>query len=161
MINCPIRAHRRPGSGILQEPRGFRTPCSGKCFSICSGITSVRRTHTPDPEPNPARHRGKGAKTRDRVPSTRVVRFGEPALALGVGTHTIEGMGEPVFSPAKTVMDCFRLRQHARFDVTLKGLHIATRSGKAKPAEIVQNARNTRIGSVLRTCLETVVADGA
>jgi predicted transcriptional regulator of viral defense system len=103
----------------------------------------------------------KARKPKIEYPPTRVVRFGEQALSLGVQTHTIDGVPVPIFDPAKTVVDCFRFRKLVGFDVALEGLHNVIRSGKAKPAEIVQYARDTRIWSVLRPYLETVVADGA
>lgn len=103
----------------------------------------------------------KARKPKIEYPPTRVVRFGEQALSLGVQTHTIDGVSVPIFDPAKTVVDCFRFRKLVGFDVALEGLHNVIRSGKAKPAEIVQYARDTRIWSVLRPYLETVVADGA
>ena len=103
----------------------------------------------------------KARKPKIEYPPTRVVRFAKHALSLGVGIHTIDGVSVPVFNPAKTVVDCFRFRKHVGFDVVLEGLHNVMRSGKAKPAEIVQYARDTRIWSVLRPYLETVVADGA
>ena len=59
------------------------------------------------------------------------------------------------------MVDCFRFRKHIGFDMALEGLHSVMRSQKAKPAEIVQYARDTRIWSILRPCLEAVVADGA
>ena len=105
---------------------------------------------------------GSGArKPRIGHPPTRVVRFGPRAHSLGVQTHTVDGVSVPVFDPAKTVVDCFRFRQQVGFDVALEGLHNAVRSGKAKPARIVDYARQIRIWSVLRPYLETVVADGA
>ena len=73
----------------------------------------------------------------------------------------MDGVPVPILNPAKTVVDCFRFRKHAGFDVALEGLHSLTRSDKAKPAEIVRYARDTRIRSVPRPCLEAVVADGA
>ena len=94
-------------------------------------------------------------------PPTRVVRFGPRALSLGVQSHTVDGVSVPIFDPAKTVVDCFRFRQHVGLDVALEGLHNVVRSGKAKPAQIVDYARDIRIWSVLRPYLETVVADGA
>ena len=103
----------------------------------------------------------KARKPKIEYPPTRVVRFAKHALSLGVGIHTIDSVSVPVFNPAKTVVDCFRFRKHVGFDVALEGLHNVMRSGKAKPAEIVQYARDTRIWSVLRPYLETVVADGA
>ena len=103
----------------------------------------------------------KARKPKFEHPAIRVVRFGSRALSLGVEMHSIDGVAVPIFSPAKTVVDCFRFRRHVGFDVALEGLHSVMRSGKAKPAEIVQYARETRIWSVLRPYLETVVADGA
>ena len=100
-------------------------------------------------------------KPRFDYPPTRVVRFGPRALSLGVQTHTVDGVSVPIFDPAKTVVDCFRFRQHVGLDVALEGLHNVVRSDKAKPAQIVDYARDIRIWSVLRPYLETVVADGA
>ena len=94
-------------------------------------------------------------------PPTLIVRFGPRALSLGVQTHTIDGVSVPIFDPAKTVVDCFRFRQHVGLDVALEGLHNVVKSRKAKPAQIVDYARDVRIWSVLRPYLETVVADGA
>ena len=92
-------------------------------------------------------------------PSTRIVRFEPRALSLGVQSHTIDGVSVPIFNPAKTVVDCFRFRQHVGLDVALEGLHNVVRSGKVKPVELVNYARETRIWSVLRPYLEAVVAD--
>ena len=103
----------------------------------------------------------KARKPKIEYPPTRVVRFGMQALSLGVQTHTIDGVPVPIFDPAKTVVDCFRFRKYIGFDVALEGLHNVIRSGKVKPVEIVRYARATRIWSVLRPYLETVVADGA
>ena len=103
----------------------------------------------------------KARKPKFDYPPTRVVRFGSRALSLGVQTHTVDGVSVPIFDPAKTVVDCFRFRQHVGLDVALEGLHNVVRSGKATPAQIVDYARDTRIWSVLRPYLEAVVADGA
>ena len=103
----------------------------------------------------------KARKPKIDYPPVRVVRFGPRALSLGVQTHNVDGVSVPIFDPAKTVVDCFRFRQHVGLDVALEGLHNVIRSGKAKPAQIVDYARDTRIWSVLRPYLEAVVVDGA
>ena len=103
----------------------------------------------------------KARKPKFEYPAIRVVRFGSRALSLGVEMHRIDGVAVPISNPAKTVVDCFRFRRHVGLDVALEGLHSVMRSERAKPAEIVRYARETRIWSVLRPYLETVVADGA
>ncbi len=100
-------------------------------------------------------------KPRFDYPPIRVVRFGQRALSIGVQNHTVDGVSVPIFDPAKTVVDCFRFRQHVGLDVALEGLHNVMGSCKAKPMQIVDYACNTRIWSVMRPYLETVVADGA
>ena len=53
----------------------------------------------------------KARKPKIEYPPTRIVRFGEQALSLGVEIHTIDGVSVPIFNPAKTVVDCFRFRK--------------------------------------------------
>ena len=103
----------------------------------------------------------KARKPKLEYPPTRIVRFGERALSLGVQIHTIDRVPVPIFDPAKTVVDCFRFRRLVGLDVSLEGLHNVVRSGKAKPSELVGYAREIRIWSVLRPYLKAVVADGA
>ena len=105
--------------------------------------------------------RPKARKPRFDYPPTLVVRFGPRALSLGVQTHTVDGVSVPIFDPAKTVVDCFRFRRHVGLDIALEGLHNVVRTGKAKPAQIIDYARDMRIWSVLRPYLEAVVADDA
>ena len=105
-----------------------------------------------------------GAKARTpriEYPPIRVVRMGSGALSLGVEFRTVDGVSVPVSDPAKTVVDCFRFRRHVGFDVALEGLHNIVRSDKAQPSEIVRYARETSIWSVMRPCVETVVAGDA
>ena len=103
----------------------------------------------------------KARKPKIDYPPIRIVRFGPRALSLGVQYHTVDGATVPIFDPAKTVVDCFRYRQHVGLDVALEGLHNVVKSGKTKPAQVVQYVRETRIWSVLRPYLEAVVANGS
>ncbi len=103
----------------------------------------------------------KARKPKFEYPPTRIVRFGPRALFLGVRAYNVDGVHVPIFDPAKAVVDCFRFRRYVGLDVAIEGLHNAIRSGKAKPARIVSYARDTRIWSVLRPYLETVIANVA
>ena len=101
---------------------------------------------------------------KDRKPridhlAVRVLHFGDAALKSGVQTVRIDGVAVKIFSPAKTVVDCFRYRRIVGLDVALEALRLALRSRKATPDDIVRFARALRIWSVLRPYLESVVAD--
>jgi len=101
---------------------------------------------------------------KDRKPridhiAVRVLHFGDAALRSGVQTVRIDGVAVKIFSPAKTVVDCFRYRRIVGLDVALEALRLALRSRKATPDDIVRFAKALRIWSVLRPYLESVVAD--
>ena len=55
-------------------------------------------------------------------PAIRVVRMSDTALAEGVERRTIDGVKVPVFSAARTVVDCFRYRNKIGLDVALEAL---------------------------------------
>lgn len=91
-------------------------------------------------------------------PPVRIVRFSEKALSLGVDMHEVSGEPVKVFEPAKTVVDCFRLRSAVGLDVALEALKEAVAAGKARPGEIAHYATRLRIWTVLRPYLEAVAA---
>lgn len=92
-------------------------------------------------------------------PPVKFFRFGEQAMSLGVEKHVIDGIEVPIFSPAKTVVDCFRYRRKIGLDIALEGLRNAIEGGEIKPASIVDLALKSRIWTVIRPYLEALVAD--
>jgi hypothetical protein len=52
----------------------------------------------------------------------RVARVIDPALTEGGVEHRIEGVTVAIYSPAKTIADCFKFRNKVGFDVALEAL---------------------------------------
>ena len=102
----------------------------------------------------------KARKPKIDYPPVRIARFGPQSLYLGVQTYDIDAVSVPITNPAKAVVDCFRFRQQIGLNIALEGLHNAIQSGKAKPTQIAEYSQATRIWSVIRPYLETVVAIG-
>ncbi len=101
----------------------------------------------------------KAWRPRYSYPPIRVVRFGKKAHSMSIERHFIDGVEVPIFSPAKTVVDCFRYRSTVGLDVALEGMRMAVRRRKAHPNDIYQYARELRIWSILRPYLEATLAD--
>lgn len=101
----------------------------------------------------------KAWRPRYFYPPIRVVCFGEKAHSMSIERHTIDGVEVPIFSPAKTVVDCFRYRSTVGLDVALEGMRMAIRRRKANPNDIYRYARELRIWSILRPYLEATLAD--
>ena len=90
------------------------------------------------------------------TPSLRIVRFSGRALTYGVQDHRIEGVPVHVFSPAKTVADCFRYRNKIGLDVALEALRDCIRKRKATRDELWNAAKRCRVANVMRPYLESL-----
>lgn len=88
-------------------------------------------------------------------PPLRIVRFSQETLAYGVQEHRIEGVNVRIFSPPKTVADCFRYRNKIGLDVALEALRECRRKRRASADELWQAAKVCRVANVMRPYLES------
>jgi predicted transcriptional regulator of viral defense system len=79
-------------------------------------------------------------------PHLHVVRASGEAASYGVEVRTIEGVEVRVTSPAKTVADCFRYRDHVGLDVALAALRDFRRKGRGKGTSVERRVRGTGVG---------------
>lgn len=95
-------------------------------------------------------------KPKIEYPAIRFVRFSGAALEYGVEQHEIEGILVRVYSPAKTVADCFKYRNKIGLDVALEALRDCWRQRKATMDEIWAAAKVCRVANVMRPYLESL-----
>jgi predicted transcriptional regulator of viral defense system len=93
---------------------------------------------------------------RFEYPRVQVFTMGEKAFRAGVETHYVAGGRAKVYSVAKTVADCFKFRSRIGHDVAVEALQEALRSGRAKPAEIMEYAQVDRVANVMRSYVEAL-----
>jgi predicted transcriptional regulator of viral defense system len=89
-------------------------------------------------------------------PSVRIVRLSGEALQFGVQEHKITGGTIKVFSPAKTVADCFKFRHKIGLDVALEALRDSYRNRKASISELREAAKVCRVANVMKPYLESL-----
>ena len=89
-------------------------------------------------------------------PPLRVVRFSGPALENGIKEHRIEGVAVKVYTPAKTVADCFKYRNKIGLDVALEALRDCWKKRRATMDELWQAAKTCRVANVMRPYLESL-----
>ncbi len=89
-------------------------------------------------------------------PPVHIVRFSRETLAYGVQEHIIEAVPVRIFSPAKTVADCFRYRNKIGLDVALEALRECKRKRRATTDDIWKAAKVCRVANVIRPYLEAL-----
>lgn len=90
-------------------------------------------------------------------PPVRVVRCSGASLTAMVEEHVVEKVAVRVYSPAKTVADCFKFRNTVGLDVALEALRDCWRGRRATMDELVAAARVCRMENVMRPYLESLV----
>jgi len=95
-------------------------------------------------------------KPKVDYPPLRIARLSGPAFTEGVEHHSIDGVDVKIYSPAKTVADCFKYRNKIGIDVAIEALRDAWRKRAATADHLWQFARVCRVSNVMRTYLETI-----
>lgn len=89
-------------------------------------------------------------------PAVRIMRFSGDALRFGVQEKQVMGEKIRVFSPAKTVADCFKFRNKIGLDVAIEALRECFREKKASMNELFAAAKVCRVDRVMRPYLESL-----
>jgi predicted transcriptional regulator of viral defense system len=90
------------------------------------------------------------------APPVRFVRMSGPALQFGASEHHVSGQVIRVFTPAKTVADCFKFRYKIGLDVAIETLKESRRLKKASIDELWAAAKVCRVSKVIRPYLESL-----
>ena len=86
----------------------------------------------------------------------RFVRFSGDALAAGIEEHEVDGVAVRVYSPGKTVADCFKFRNKIGLDVALEALREGWRERRFSMDELWRYAKVCRVANVMRPYLEAL-----
>jgi len=98
----------------------------------------------------------KAWRPRMEYPPLRIVRFSQATLTAGVEKHQIEGVTVHVYSPAKTVADCFKYRNKIGLDVAIEALRECWRSRRCTMDDLWHYADICRVQNVMRPYLESL-----
>lgn len=147
LADAPVSEHHSLALAAKLVPRGV----------VC--LLSALRFHgltTQDPHEVWMAIDFKARKPSVEFPALRIVRFSGRSLADGIETHLIEAVPVRIYSPAKTVADCFKYRNKIGMDVALEALRDALRKRKATIDEVHRFAKVCRVANVIRPYLESV-----
>lgn len=96
-------------------------------------------------------------KPRIDYPPVRIYRFSDRALHTGVEIHELDGVGVRIYSPEKTVADCFKYRNKIGLDVVVEALRNWREQSRAHPDALLEMARVCRVESVLLPYLQALL----
>ncbi len=90
-------------------------------------------------------------------PPIRTFLFSGEAYARGIETHDLDGVAVRIYSPEKTLADCFKYRNKIGLEVAIEGLKLYRQRQPFKVEEILRFARVCRMENVMRPYLEALL----
>jgi predicted transcriptional regulator of viral defense system len=90
-------------------------------------------------------------------PPLQVYRFMNEAYKAGIEEHQIDGVLVKIYSPGKTLADCFKFRHMIGMDVVLEALKLFKKRKEFNLAEVLRYAKICRVDNVMRPYLEASV----
>ena len=94
-------------------------------------------------------------------PPIRMVQMAGRAHLSGVEEHLCNEVKVRIYSPAKTVVDCFKHRNKIGLDVALEALKDAWRTRKASADDLWRYAQDCRVATVMRPRRPPAFSSGA
>jgi predicted transcriptional regulator of viral defense system len=99
----------------------------------------------------------KGAsKPRLRYPPIDYYWFSEHSFIAGVETHTIDKKQIKIYSPEKTVADCFKFRKRIGLDTAVEALKLCRSRKRSEISTIMKYAEICRVANVIQPYLEAI-----
>lgn len=78
-------------------------------------------------------------------PPVRIAHFSKPTFDFGIEVHPLDGVQLRVYSPAKTVADCFKFRSKIGTETAIQALRAAYREKKTTLDELWKAAKVCRV----------------
>ena len=144
-----ITQHRSLAEVALRVPKGV------VCLLSALGVHEIG-TQAPFEVWLAIPHRA--AAPRLAQPQLRIVRMSDRALSEGVKRIKVDGVTVPVFSAARTVVDCFRFRNKIGIDVAIEALREGWAERKFTMDDLWRHAQAGRMTSVMRPYIESITA---
>jgi predicted transcriptional regulator of viral defense system len=90
-------------------------------------------------------------------PPVRIFWFSGHAFTIGIQTHKIDGIPVRIYSPEKTIADCFKYRNKIGLDTAIEALKFYREKKRFKPDDLMRIARVCRVQKVIRPYLEALL----
>jgi predicted transcriptional regulator of viral defense system len=90
-------------------------------------------------------------------PPVQAHKFSDEAYKSGIEEHLVDGVPVNVYSPEKSLVDCFKFRNKIGMDVVLEALKLYKTRKKVNIGALLRYAKICRVEKVMRPYLEATV----
>ena len=92
-----------------------------------------------------------------KKPPIRVYKFSNNAFISGIEEHHVDGVTVRVYSPEKTLADCFKYRNKIGMDIVMEALKLYKERKEFNSTKLLTYAAICRVNNVMKPYLEAIV----
>jgi predicted transcriptional regulator of viral defense system len=93
---------------------------------------------------------------RIEYPPVSIYRFSGRSFTEGIEIHIIDEVSVRIYSPEKTLADCFKFRHRIGMDTAIEAIRMYRDKGNIKVKEIIHFAEICRVRNVMQPYLEAI-----
>jgi predicted transcriptional regulator of viral defense system len=90
-------------------------------------------------------------------PPIKTYRFTGEAFTEGVEVHELDGIGVRIYSPEKSLADCFKFRNKIGLDTALEAVRLYRERSRVKVDDLMRYSAVCRVTKVIRPYLEAIL----
>ncbi len=90
-------------------------------------------------------------------PPIRTYRFTGEAFTSGVDAYDLDGVSISIYSPEKTLADCFKFRNKVGLDTVVEAIRFYRERRSIKVDDLMRYAKICRVNRVMRPYLEAIL----
>lgn len=90
-------------------------------------------------------------------PPVRIFWFTGEAFTADIETHMLDHVSVPIYTPEKTLADCFKYRNKLGLDIAVEALKLYHRRQRMRLDELLRCARICRVEKVMRPYLDALL----
>ena len=92
-------------------------------------------------------------------PPIRIFYFSDEAFEFGVREYELDGVKVHMYSPEKTLADCFKYRNRVGLDVAVEALKTYWNERRGNVDKLMESARVCRVEKVMKPYIEAIIHD--
>jgi len=132
------------------------TRAPGAVICLISALAFHELTTEIPHEVHVALRRG-AEEPRINQPPMKTYRFTGKAFTAGVEIHEIDGVNVRIYSPEKTLADCFKFRNKVGLDTAMEALRFYRERRSVKVDDLMRYAGICRVKKIIRPYLEAIL----
>jgi len=96
-------------------------------------------------------------KPRLEFPPLKTYRFSGGSFTEGIENHEIDGVSMRIYTPEKTIADCFKFRNRIGLDVAIEAIRFYRERRKLKVNDLMRFADICRVKKIITPYLEAIL----